>query len=85
MLLGTAPPIIDRYDGVMTFAQRKSLILAAWIATVAVVGVIVALDKPDLWMLVAMVALLPTAVASWLWNAPQPTLAQLIATARSRP
>lgn len=68
----------------MTFAQRKQLVLAAWIATVAIVGIIVAIDKPDFWMLVATVALAPAAIGDWLWNAPEATLSQLIAAERSR-
>jgi hypothetical protein len=70
--------------GFMTFTQRKQFVLAAWVATVAIVGLIVTIDKPDLWMLVAIVALTPAAIGSWLWNAPEATLSQLIARARSR-
>ena len=68
----------------MTFEQRKFLVLAAWVATVVTVGIIVAIDKPDFWMLVACLALVPAALASWLWNAPEATLSQLIAKARAR-
>ena len=68
----------------MTFAQRKHLILAAWVGTVAVVGVIFAIDKPDLWILVAGLAVVPAAVGNWLWNPPEATLSQLIAAARAR-
>jgi hypothetical protein len=69
----------------MSFAQRKQLVLATWVAIVGIAGVVLAIDKPDLWFLVAVVALVPTAIASWLWNTPEPTLAQLIAASRSRP
>lgn len=72
------------YHGCMSFAQRKSLVLAAWVATVAIVGVMVAIDKPDFWMLFACLALVPAAIGNWLWNPPEATLAQIIATARSR-
>ena len=68
----------------MTFAQRKQLVLAAWVAAVAIVGLILTIDKPDLWMLVATLALAPAAIGNWLWNAPEATLSQLIARARSR-
>jgi hypothetical protein len=68
----------------MTFAQRKHLVLAAWVATVAIAGVILAIDKPDLWILFAAIALVPAAIGNWLWNAPEATLSQLIAAARSR-
>ena len=68
----------------MTFAQRKLLGLAAWVATVATVGMIVAVDHPDTWMLVACFALIPAAIGNWYWDAPEATLSQLIATARSR-
>ena len=68
----------------MTFAERKLLVLASWVATVAVVGLILTIDKPDLWMLVATLALAPAAIGNWLWTAPEATLAQLVAAARSR-
>lgn len=75
---------MGRYDRIMTFAQRKHLVLAAWVATVAIAGVIFTIDKPDLWLLVAALAIVPAIVANWLWNAPEATLTQLIAAARSR-
>ena len=68
----------------MTFAERKLLVLAVWVATVAIVGLFLTIDKPDLWMLVAALALVPAAIGNWLWNAPEATLSQLIAAARSR-
>jgi hypothetical protein len=68
----------------MSFAQRKHLVLASWVAIVGIVGVIFAIDKPELWILVAGLALVPAAIANWFWNAPEATLSQLIAAARSR-
>ena len=68
----------------MTFAQRKLVVLAAWVATVAVVGIILAVDRPELWMLVACFALIPAAIGNWFWQAPEATLSELIARARSR-
>lgn len=68
----------------MTFAERKLLTLAVWIATVAVAGLILTIDKPDLWILVSTLALAPAVVGHWFWNAPAPTLSQLIAEGRSR-
>ena len=68
----------------MTFDQRKQLVLAAWVAMVAIIGVLFAVDKPDLWLLVAVLALAPSGIANWLWNAPSPTVSQLIAASRSR-
>ena len=68
----------------MTFAQRKLLVLAAWVATVATVGMILAIDRPNMWMLVACFALIPAAIANWFWDAPDATLSQLMARARSR-
>jgi hypothetical protein len=68
----------------MTFAQLKRLILAAWVASAAIVGLILFVDKPGLWILVAALALVPAAIGNWFWNAPEATLSQLIAAARSR-
>lgn len=69
----------------MTFAQRKTLVLAAWVATVATAGLILTIDKPALWMLVACVALIPAAIGTFVWEAPEATLSELIARSRSRP
>ena len=69
----------------MSFAQRKQLVLATWVATVGIAGVVLAVDKPDLWFLIVALALVPAAIASWLWTRPEATLSQLIAAARSRP
>lgn len=68
----------------MSFAERKLLVLATWVATVAIVGLFLTIDKPDLWMLVAALALVPAAIGNWLWNAPEATLSQIIAAARRR-
>jgi hypothetical protein len=69
----------------MTFAQRKLFVLASWAAAIAVVGLIFAIDKPDLWLLIASFAIIPVVIANWLWDVPEPTLAELIAKGRARP
>ena len=68
----------------MTFAQRKLLTLAAWVATVMTAGLILTIDKPNLWLPVAGLAMIPAAIGNWLWERPDPTLSELIARARSR-
>jgi len=68
----------------MIFAEQKLIILSAWVATVAIAGVILAIDKPDLWILIACLALIPAALGTWLWQTPKPALAQAIPTPRSR-
>ena len=62
----------------MTFEQTKFLVLSAWVASVITVGLILTVDRPSLWMVVASVAVIPASVASWLWTAPPVTLSQLI-------
>lgn len=69
----------------LTFAQRKLLVLAAWVATVMTVGLILFVDRPNLWVLVAALATIPAAVGNWCWDQPDPTLSELIVRARSRP
>jgi hypothetical protein len=66
----------------MSFEQRKSLLLTAWTATVVTVGIIMTIDRPTLWFTVVAVALIPAAIGNWLWNPPEPTLAELIAKHR---
>lgn len=68
----------------MTFDQRKQLVLAAWVATIAIIGVVFAVERPGLWILIAVLAFAPTAIANWFWNAPPATVSQLIAAERSR-
>ena len=66
----------------MTFDQRKLLVLSLWVASTLIIGIILTIDKPDLWLLVATVAVAPAVFGSWLWNAPPPTLAEIIARHR---
>lgn len=68
----------------MTFGQQKLLVLAAWAATVMTVGVILALDKPELWVVIASLAIIPAAIGNWLWDPPEATLSELVGTARTR-
>jgi hypothetical protein len=67
----------------MTFAQSKLVVLVAWATTVVTIGLTLAVDKPALWVPIAILAIIPVAIGSWLWDAPEPTLSELIATARS--
>jgi len=68
----------------MTFPQRKLLVLAAWVATIATVGLIFTIDTPDRWLFVAAFAMIPAGIANWLWEQPEPTLSELIARSRAR-
>ena len=58
----------------MTFAQWKFLVLAAWAAVVAASGLIFATDKPDLWLLIACLAIVPVLIGHRLWAPPEATL-----------
>ena len=62
----------------MAFEQIKFLTLSLWVATVITIGLIVTIDRPSLWVVVASVAVIPASVASWLWTAPPVMLTQLI-------
>ena len=62
----------------MAFEQMKFLTLSLWVATVLTIGLIVTIDRPSLWVVVAAVAIIPASVASWLWTAPPVILLQLI-------
>jgi hypothetical protein len=68
----------------MTFAQRKLAVFAAWALTVAMLGVTLAIDKPDLWFLIASLMIIPVLIGNRLWVAPEPTLSELIARSRAR-
>ena len=68
----------------MTFPQRKLLVLSAWVATIATVGLMVTIDTPDRWLLVAAIAMIPAGIANWLWDQPEPTLSELIARSRAK-
>ena len=84
VLCGTAANAASALRWIMTFAQRKLIVLAAWMATVSTVGMILAIDRPSMWMVVACFALIPPAIGNWFWDAPEATLSQLIARGRSR-
>jgi hypothetical protein len=62
----------------MAFEQMKFLTLSLWVATVLTIGLIVTVDRPSLWVVVAAVAIIPASVASWVWTAPPVILSQLI-------
>lgn len=62
----------------MTFDQMKFLVLSVWVASVITVGLILTVDRPSLWVLVATIAVIPASVASWLWTAPPVMVTQLI-------
>jgi hypothetical protein len=78
------PVRASRYDRRMTFEQRKLLVLTAWVATVATVGLIITIDKPNLWLVVGVIATIPAAIGNWMWDAPDPTLSEIIARSRTR-
>lgn len=68
----------------MTFAQRKLLVLAAWAAMVVTVGLILGVDKPLSWVVIGSLAIFPVVIGHRLWDAPEPTLSELIVRGRSR-
>jgi hypothetical protein len=68
----------------MTFAQRKHLVLAAWAGTIVTAGFILGIDTPLLWVVIGTVAIVPVVIGNRLWDAPEATISQLIAKARSR-
>jgi hypothetical protein len=68
----------------MTFARRKLLVLAAWAGMVLAMGATVAIGKPELWVLIGSLAIIPVVIGNRLWETPEATLSQLIATGRSQ-
>lgn len=68
----------------MTFLQRKILVLTAWAVSVVAFGLIFAIDKPNVWVLVSSLIIIPVMIGNRLWVEPEPTLAQLIAKGRAR-
>lgn len=66
----------------MSFEQRKLMVLALWVASVSTIGLIFTVEIPSLWIVIATLAIGPAAIASWLWNAPEVTLSELIAKHR---
>ena len=67
-----------RYASNMPFEHMKFLVLSAWVASVITVGLILTINTPSLWVVVATIAVIPASVASWLWTAPPVALTQLI-------
>ena len=58
--------------------------MAAWVAPVVTAGLILTIDQPNLWLMVACLAMIPAAIGSWLWNQPEATLSEVIVRTRSR-
>ena len=61
----------------MAFEHMKFLALSLWVATVVTIGLIVTIDRPSLWVVVAGLAIIPASVASWLWTAPPVALSPI--------
>lgn len=68
----------------MTFAQTRLLVLAAWAATVMTAGLVLAFDTPLSWAVIGSLAIIPVVIGNRLWDAPEPTLSELIVRGRSR-
>ena len=78
MLCCTDAAWTSSYTRRMTFDQRKLLILSAWAAIISTTGIILTIERPTMWIFIACVALIPAAVANWLWTGPELTLSQLV-------
>jgi hypothetical protein len=59
----------------MTFHTRKLLLLTAWTVTVLLVAFGTGITSTEAWAAVIAMALVPSAVAMRLWEAPPQTLA----------
>ena len=59
----------------MTFHTRKLLLLTAWTVTVLLVAFGTGITSTEAWAAVIAMALIPSAVAMRLWEAPPQTLA----------
>jgi|RhiMethySRZTD1v2_1073278.scaffolds.fasta_scaffold1049374_2 hypothetical protein len=59
----------------MTFHTRKLLVLTAWTVTVLLVAFGTGIASTEAWAAVIAMALVPSAVAMRLWEAPPQTLA----------
>ena len=60
----------------MTFYTQKLLLLTAWTVTVLLVAFGTGIASTEAWAAVIAMALIPSAVAMRLWEAPPQTLAQ---------
>jgi len=58
----------------MTFHTRKLLLLTAWTVTVLLVAFGTGIASTEAWAAVIAMALVPSAVAMRLWEAPPQTL-----------
>jgi hypothetical protein len=60
------------------------MVLWAWAGLVVTLGVILSTGTILSWMVISSVALIPVMIGNRLWDAPEPTLSELITRARSR-
>lgn len=44
----------------------------------AIVGAILTIERPSLWLFVAALAMIPAAIGNSVWNEPEMTLSQLV-------
>lgn len=55
---------------VMTFEQRKALVLSFWMLMVVTSAVVLAVNTPAGWGMIGAIAVIPAAIALWLWVPP---------------
>lgn len=60
------------------------MVLWAWAGLVVTLGVILSTGTVLSWMVISSVAIIPVIIGNRLWDAPEPTLSELIMRGRSR-
>lgn len=60
------------------------MVLFAWTGLVVTLGVILSSGTVLSWMVISSVAIIPVVIGNRLWDAPEPTLSELIMRGRSR-
>ena len=54
----------------MTFEQRKTVVVSFWMLMVVTSAVVLAINTPSGWGMIGAIAVIPAAIALWLWTPP---------------
>lgn len=60
------------------------MVMGAWAGLVVAIGMVMAVDRPLSWLVLASIAIIPVLIGNKLWDEPEATLSELIARGRSR-
>ena len=63
---------------VMTFEQRKAVVVSFWMLLVVTIAVVLAVNTPAGWGIIGLIAVIPSTIVMRLWTPPAAAIPQQI-------